>query len=170
MPLTIVAEVIIELGAELVVHAGKSTVDWVAEERRKAAAEAHRRALAAVDIVVLAALYDGVLTESERRALGSQIAKLMEKSPEETDAGELTEEVVERWTAWRPAASERELRESIAVRAASLEPSTKERVFEAVRRVVSTEERAPSSAYRSNVRPSPEATLRVFAEVLAVRP
>jgi hypothetical protein len=173
MPLSILAELVIQVGVELfggvLWTAGESAVDKLALERERQLAERRQAALAALDVVVLAALYDGVVTESERRALGTQIAKLLEKSVVERDPEAHFEDVVERWTSWRRT-NAGQLKTTVAVRAAILDERTKKKVYEAVKRVLTAaHEPNPDEAYRSPDRPSPDEALESFAEALGVR-
>src|SRR5512134_508139 len=98
MPLSALAQVILEVFGEAVVrgawHAGETAVDEVQKkrERQRRRKRAQLRALA--DLLVIAASHDHVVTEAERQELTNKLPRLLDTAG--ADLG--PDALVERWS------------------------------------------------------------------------
>jgi hypothetical protein len=136
-----------------------------AEDRERSAADERREALAGVDLLLLAALHDRVITESERAALAGRVPELLKKARRDA-SDERVQKLEARWSKWRADSTENEFRQRVERRASRLQASSKKAVYEAVKHVLTVEPPSREATYRSKGRSDPEKTLRLFAELL----
>jgi len=169
MPAAIVVELLAELFGQLIIglategaEAGTAAAKKTLEERR---ARRRERALARVDLLVLAAYHDHVITEAERGVLATACSAILSKVDLDADVDEL----LGRWADTRAALrSEAEFVALVRDTAARLEASDKKKVLRAVERLVAAD--APKAA---GVRDrSPRAghdTAAIYREVLSAQ-
>lgn len=139
----------------------KADAAWAATRK---AQEAHVWA----DILVLAALHDGLITRAERKELASSLPALLAKAGVQTTS----EQLIERWNAREEAVeSDQELSDTVASLASWLNAPQKSRLFEAIvqlNRSDPAEDSAPTSPYRARVRQSVTSTIRLFGDALRI--
>lgn len=161
-----IAERVLDLAGVLGFHAYEAASDTISEARKRPAPQRGREALAGIDILLLAALHDHVITEAERHALELRIAELLRKSGLEDVSEDRLHAKEERWTGWRAECTEAEFRNLVKQRVSVLGKRSRKDVYEAVRVVLTAEPMQEGSAYRAKPRTDPEKTLRLFAELI----
>lgn len=115
-----IAERVLDLAGVLGFHAYEAASDTISEARKRQAAQRGREALAGIDILLLAALHDHVITEAERHALELRIAELLRKSGLEDVSEDRLHAKEERWTGWRAECTEAEFRNLVKQRVSVL--------------------------------------------------
>lgn len=167
MPAAVVVEMLLELFGQLVfelgatgVRAGVSSAKEAIEERR---ARERERALASVDLLVLAAYHDHVITEAERGVL----AKACETRLAKLDIAVDVDELLARWAVDRAALESEEAYVARAREIARiLKPRERAKVLEWVERLVAAD--APTATgFRERAPSSGADTLAVFRGALS---
>jgi hypothetical protein len=161
-----IAECVAELAGVLGTHAYESASESISETRKRRAAQRGREALAGIDILLLAALHDHVITEAERHALELRIAELLRKNGLDDVSEDRLVAKEERWTGWRAESTEAEFRRLVKKRASVLGESSRKDVYGAVRAVLTAEPTQAGPVYRAKHRSDPDETLRLFAKLL----
>lgn len=139
----------------------EADADWA---RRRKALAAHARA----DILVLAALHDGVITGGERAALADALPPLLAQTDGETTA----EELLARWSARESTlASDHDLSTAVESLAHWLGPPEKHALFEAIVQLGRADRSAGSSEaspHRRDGRARTVSTVRLFGSALGI--
>lgn len=178
MPAGIIVELIASLLLEVVGHlavggaqaAGEAATDWASETAEKRKRRRQAQAIAAADLLVIAAWYDRTITEAERAELERRLPPILAKRGDEQGL----EEIADRgWERVQHLSTDEELRALIEQIAAVLDPRTRGRVFEGVVALAladATLERPARGPFRERAPRSNAESVRVFGEALAIEP
>jgi hypothetical protein len=139
----------------------KADAAW-ADERKGLAAHAQ------ADILVLAALHDGVITRTERKDLAAILPSLLARADVETTP----EVLVERWNARQESIeSDQDLSRTIESLAHWLTAPQKSRLFDAIvqlNRADASGDSPPTGPYRGSVSATVASTIRLFGNALCI--